>query len=147
MPILDMPPSHFKLKTRRSTSELLPLLKNCEPSVAPPKPHEHWHQPQRRPLITGEPLPQPRLGANKLGNETINQIRQYVQFYELTAKQASSLQRKQHTCQQQMECGGLKSSTEIGNFILPIGAIRGEGNPDSIPAIRHWALRLRKTSK
>ncbi|MEM9659336.1 MAG: AMP nucleosidase, partial [Planctomycetota bacterium] len=25
------------------------------------------------------------------------------------------------------KCGGLKRSTEIGHFILPIGAIRGEG--------------------
>ena len=25
------------------------------------------------------------------------------------------------------KCGGLKKSTEIGNFILPIAAIRGEG--------------------
>ena len=28
------------------------------------------------------------------------------------------------------KCGGLKRSTEIGNFILPIGAIRGEGTSD-----------------
>ena len=28
------------------------------------------------------------------------------------------------------KCGGLKSSSEIGNFILPIGAIRGEGTSD-----------------
>ncbi|MDC0439626.1 AMP nucleosidase, partial [Gammaproteobacteria bacterium] len=25
------------------------------------------------------------------------------------------------------KCGGLKNSSEIGNFILPIGAIRGDG--------------------
>jgi AMP nucleosidase len=28
------------------------------------------------------------------------------------------------------KCGGLKRSTEIGHFILPIGAIRGEGTSD-----------------
>ena len=28
------------------------------------------------------------------------------------------------------KCGGLKHSTDIGHFILPIGAIRGEGTSD-----------------
>lgn len=38
------------------------------------------------------------------------------------------------------KCGGLKGSTEIGNFILPIAAIRGEGTsddyfPPEVPAL------------
>lgn len=34
------------------------------------------------------------------------------------------------------KCGGLKKSTEIGNFILPIGAIRGDGTSDDyLPAL------------
>jgi AMP nucleosidase len=43
------------------------------------------------------------------------------------------------------KCGGLKSSTEIGNFILPIGAIRGEGTSDDylpplVPALPSFKL-------
>jgi len=43
------------------------------------------------------------------------------------------------------KCGGLKSSSEIGNFILPIGAIRGEGTsndyfPPEIPALPSFKL-------
>ena len=34
------------------------------------------------------------------------------------------------------KCGGLKHSTDIGHFILPIGAIRGEGTSDDyLPAL------------
>jgi AMP nucleosidase len=38
------------------------------------------------------------------------------------------------------KCGGLKDSSEIGNFILPIGAIRGDGTsndyfPPEVPAL------------
>ena len=38
------------------------------------------------------------------------------------------------------KCGGLKKSTEIGHFILPIAAIRGEGTsddyfPPEVPAL------------
>jgi len=43
------------------------------------------------------------------------------------------------------KCGGLKRSTEIGNFILPIAAIRGEGTSDDylhpkIPALPSFKL-------
>ena len=43
------------------------------------------------------------------------------------------------------KCGGLKDSTEIGNFILPIGAIRGEGTssdyfPPEVPALPSFKL-------
>lgn len=43
------------------------------------------------------------------------------------------------------KCGGLKGSTEIGNFILPIGAIRGEGTSDdylprAVPALPSFKL-------
>ena len=43
------------------------------------------------------------------------------------------------------KCGGLKKSTEIGNFILPIAAIRGEGTsddylPSSVPALPSFKL-------
>jgi len=43
------------------------------------------------------------------------------------------------------KCGGLKQSTEIGNFILPIGAIRGEGTSDDylptlVPALPSFKL-------
>ncbi len=43
------------------------------------------------------------------------------------------------------KCGGLKTSTEIGNFILPIGAIRGEGTSDDylpklVPALPSFKL-------
>lgn len=43
------------------------------------------------------------------------------------------------------KCGGLKSSTEIGNFILPIAAIRGEGTsndyfPPEVPAMPSFKL-------
>src|SRR5262245_25957748 len=43
------------------------------------------------------------------------------------------------------KCGGLKKSTEIGNFILPIGAIRGEGTsddylPTKVPALPSFKL-------
>ena len=43
------------------------------------------------------------------------------------------------------KCGGLKTSTEIGNFILPIGAIRGEGTsddylPSQVPALPSFKL-------
>ncbi|UCF79414.1 MAG: AMP nucleosidase [Candidatus Eiseniibacteriota bacterium] len=43
------------------------------------------------------------------------------------------------------KCGGLKSSTEIGNFILPIAAIRGEGTsddyfPPEVPALPSFKL-------
>jgi len=43
------------------------------------------------------------------------------------------------------KCGGLKRSTEIGNFILPIGAIRGEGTSDDylphlVPALPSFKL-------
>ncbi len=43
------------------------------------------------------------------------------------------------------KCGGLKKSTEIGNFILPIGAIRGEGTSDDyfpreVPALPSFKL-------
>ncbi len=43
------------------------------------------------------------------------------------------------------KCGGLKRTTEIGNFILPIGAIRGEGTsddylPQKVPALPSFKL-------
>lgn len=43
------------------------------------------------------------------------------------------------------KCGGLKHSTEIGHFILPIGAIRGEGTSDDymdplVPALPSFKL-------
>ena len=43
------------------------------------------------------------------------------------------------------KCGGLKESTEIGHFILPIGAIRGEGTsndymPPLVPALPSFKL-------
>jgi len=43
------------------------------------------------------------------------------------------------------KCGGLKDSTEIGNFILPIAAIRGEGTsddyfPPQVPALPSFKL-------
>lgn len=43
------------------------------------------------------------------------------------------------------KCGGLKDSTEIGHFILPIGAIRGEGTsndylPPLVPALPSFKL-------
>ena len=43
------------------------------------------------------------------------------------------------------KCGGLKHSTEIGNFILPIAAIRGEGTSDDyfpreVPALPSFKL-------
>src|SRR5215470_9542898 len=44
------------------------------------------------------------------------------------------------------KCGGLKHSTEIGHFILPIAAIRGEGTsddylPPEVPALPSFKLR------
>ena len=44
------------------------------------------------------------------------------------------------------KCGGLKSATEIGHFILPIAAIRGEGTSDDyllpeVPALPAFALQ------
>ena len=43
------------------------------------------------------------------------------------------------------KCGGLKSSAEIGHFILPIAAIRGEGTsadylPPAVPALPSFKL-------
>ena len=43
------------------------------------------------------------------------------------------------------KCGGLKTSTEIGHFILPIGAIRGEGTSNDyfdpmVPALPSFKL-------
>ncbi len=43
------------------------------------------------------------------------------------------------------KCGGLKSSTEIGHFILPIAAIRGEGTsdeyfPPEVPALPSFEI-------
>ncbi len=43
------------------------------------------------------------------------------------------------------KCGGLKSTTEIGHFILPIAAIRGEGTsndyfPPEVPALPSFKL-------
>ena len=43
------------------------------------------------------------------------------------------------------KCGGLKDSTEIGNFILPIAAVRGEGTSDDylpaeVPALPSFKL-------
>ena len=44
------------------------------------------------------------------------------------------------------KCGGLKDSSEIGNFILPIGAIRGDGTsndyfPPEVPAMPSFSLQ------
>ena len=43
------------------------------------------------------------------------------------------------------KCGGLKHATEIGHFILPIAAIRGEGTssdyfPPEVPALHSFKL-------
>ncbi len=43
------------------------------------------------------------------------------------------------------KCGGLKHSTEIGNFVLPIAAVRGEGTsndyfPPEVPALPSFKL-------
>jgi len=43
------------------------------------------------------------------------------------------------------KCGGLKDSTEIGHFILPIAAVRGEGTSDDylpakVPALPSFKL-------
>lgn len=43
------------------------------------------------------------------------------------------------------KCGGLKRSTEIGHFVLPLGAIRGEGTsndylPPEVPALPSFKL-------
>jgi AMP nucleosidase len=43
------------------------------------------------------------------------------------------------------KCGGLKKNTEIGHFILPIGAIRGEGTsndyfPPEVPALPSFKM-------
>ena len=43
------------------------------------------------------------------------------------------------------KCGGLKKTTELGHFILPIGAIRGEGTgndylPPEVPALPSFKL-------
>src|SRR5690606_8991216 len=43
------------------------------------------------------------------------------------------------------KCGGLKDSTEIGHFVLPIAAIRGEGTsddyfPPQVPALPSFKL-------
>ena len=43
------------------------------------------------------------------------------------------------------KCGGLKRSSEIGHFILPIGAVRGEGTsddylPPEVPALPSFKL-------
>jgi AMP nucleosidase len=43
------------------------------------------------------------------------------------------------------KCGGLRHSTELGHFILPIAAIRGEGTsrdylPDEVPALPSFKL-------
>ncbi len=43
------------------------------------------------------------------------------------------------------KCGGLKKTTELGHFILPIGAIRGEGTsndylPHEVPALPSFKL-------
>ena len=45
------------------------------------------------------------------------------------------------------KCGGLKKSTEIGHFILPIAGIRGEGTgndymPPEIPALPSFRLQM-----
>jgi AMP nucleosidase len=50
------------------------------------------------------------------------------------------------------KCGGLKRSTEIGHFILPIGAIRGEGTsddylPPEVPALPSFKLHKFVSSK
>ena len=43
------------------------------------------------------------------------------------------------------KCGGIKKSSELGNFILPIAAIRGEGTsndymPKEVPALPSFKL-------
>ena len=43
------------------------------------------------------------------------------------------------------KCGGLKQSTEIGHFILPIAAVRGDGTsndylPPEVPALPSFKL-------
>ena len=43
------------------------------------------------------------------------------------------------------KCGGLKHSTDIGHFILPIGAIRGEGT-SATTTCRRWCRRCRRSS-
>jgi len=50
------------------------------------------------------------------------------------------------------KCGGLKPSTEIGHFILPIGAVRGEGTsddyyPPEVPALPSFKLHKFVSSK
>jgi AMP nucleosidase len=44
------------------------------------------------------------------------------------------------------KCGGLKKRTEVGDFVLPIGAIRGEGTSDSylpkeVPALPAFSVQ------
>lgn len=45
------------------------------------------------------------------------------------------------------KCGGVKHTTEIGHFILPIGAIRGEGTSDDYLPVRVPALPSFKLHK
>ena len=50
------------------------------------------------------------------------------------------------------KCGGLKRSTEIGHFILPIAAIRGEGTsddyfPPEVPALPSFKLHKHVSEK
>ena len=50
------------------------------------------------------------------------------------------------------KCGGIKDSTEIGHFILPIGAIRGEGTSDDylapeVPAMPSFKMHKFVSSK
>lgn len=45
------------------------------------------------------------------------------------------------------KCGGIKHTTEIGHFILPIGAIRGEGTSDDYLPVRVPALPSFKLHK
>jgi AMP nucleosidase len=50
------------------------------------------------------------------------------------------------------KCGGLKPSTEIGHFILPIAAVRGEGTsddylPKEVPALPSFKLHKFVTDK
>jgi AMP nucleosidase len=50
------------------------------------------------------------------------------------------------------KCGGLKQSTEIGHFILPIAAIRGEGTsndyfPPEVPALPSFKLHKQVSNK
>lgn len=49
------------------------------------------------------------------------------------------------------KCGGLKKNTEIGDLILPIAAIRGEGTssdymPDEVPALPSFRLQMAVSS-